>query len=175
MLLDARWVCPNHCGRTYLNKKSLIRHLRYECGVKRQFQCSMCCQQFKLQGHLKKHQQNCLSRVGGVNLCWDPTNIRELFIYFYFYCVLNIVKYLFSIQPKKEGNIISYCITVQKCVFDYILMKIHFLFEIVTHRTIIYLYWMNNSYTHIKLYIPYWLLSCSYILQSNAVNTSRYK
>ncbi|KAF0755432.1 longitudinals lacking protein, isoforms A/B/D/L-like isoform X7 [Aphis craccivora] len=48
LLPDKPWMCLNNCGRTYLNKKSLIRHLRYECGVKRQFQCSMCFHQFKL-------------------------------------------------------------------------------------------------------------------------------
>lgn len=63
LLLDRRWVCPNECGRKYLNKKSLIRHLRYECGVKRQFQCSMCFQQFKLQGHLKKHLRKCFAGI----------------------------------------------------------------------------------------------------------------
>lgn len=67
LLPDTPWVCQNKCGRKYLNKKSLIRHLRYECGVKRQFQCSMCFQQFKLQCHLKKHLRTCVSRIGAIN------------------------------------------------------------------------------------------------------------
>jgi hypothetical protein len=67
LLTDRRWVCLNNCGRTYLNKKSLIRHLRYECGVKRQFQCSMCFHQFKLQCHLKKHLRKCVSKINDIS------------------------------------------------------------------------------------------------------------
>jgi len=69
LLPDRRWVCLNNCGRTYLNKKSLIRHLRYECGVKRQFQCFMCFHQFKLQCHLKKHLRKCVAKIDAINQC----------------------------------------------------------------------------------------------------------
>lgn len=51
-------VCPNHCGRKYRGKsrKSNLKvHLKYECGVPRQFQCEFCQRSFVHKAHLKGH------------------------------------------------------------------------------------------------------------------------
>lgn len=51
-------ICPNMCGRRYVGaarKSHLKRHMFYECGVPRQFQCSLCRKQFKQKVHLKCH------------------------------------------------------------------------------------------------------------------------
>lgn len=47
--------CQN-CGKQYVQKRSLSRHLRYECGKPRGFKCLYCNytshQKVSLQGHL---------------------------------------------------------------------------------------------------------------------------
>jgi uncharacterized Zn-finger protein len=43
------------CGRAYMWKKTLLRHLRMECGKEPQFQCPYCPQKSKLKGNLKQH------------------------------------------------------------------------------------------------------------------------
>lgn len=51
-------ICPNQCGRRYTgkNRKSNLKvHLKYECGVPRQFQCQYCQKNFVRKGHLKAH------------------------------------------------------------------------------------------------------------------------
>lgn len=51
-------VCPNGCGRKYRgkNRKSNLKvHMRFECGVPRQFQCQICNRDFVLKAHLRGH------------------------------------------------------------------------------------------------------------------------
>lgn len=51
-------VCPNQCGRKYRGKsrKSHLKaHLKYECGVPRQFICEYCHRSFVHKAHLKGH------------------------------------------------------------------------------------------------------------------------
>jgi DNA-directed RNA polymerase subunit RPC12/RpoP len=43
------------CGRAYMWKKTLLRHVRMECGKEPQFQCPYCPQKSKLKGNLKQH------------------------------------------------------------------------------------------------------------------------
>lgn len=43
------------CGRAYKWKKTLLRHVRMECGKEPQFQCPYCPQKSKLKGNLKQH------------------------------------------------------------------------------------------------------------------------
>lgn len=50
--------CPNKCGRSYkgsFRKGNLNRHLNYECGGQKKFQCSYCEKRFSQKGDLKKH------------------------------------------------------------------------------------------------------------------------
>lgn len=46
------------CGRRYKHKFSLNFHLKYECGVDRQFQCIECHKCFVRNSHLKVHMIN---------------------------------------------------------------------------------------------------------------------
>lgn len=51
-------ICPNNCGRRYKGKsrKSNLKvHLKYECGVPRQFRCEYCHRTFVHKAHLKGH------------------------------------------------------------------------------------------------------------------------
>lgn len=51
-------ICPNMCGRKYkgLRRKChLKRHLTYECGVPKKFQCHLCFKRFAQNDTLKSH------------------------------------------------------------------------------------------------------------------------
>jgi hypothetical protein len=43
------------CGRTYMRKDSLRRHLMWECGKEPQFQCPYCPQRSKRKAHHDRH------------------------------------------------------------------------------------------------------------------------
>lgn len=43
------------CGRSYIRKDSLQRHLNYECGIEPQFQCPFCPQKCKRKAHQIRH------------------------------------------------------------------------------------------------------------------------
>lgn len=47
--------CPKQCGRRYKNYKSVLQHLKYECGVNKQFECHICNKQFSRRFSLKTH------------------------------------------------------------------------------------------------------------------------
>ena len=49
--------CPR-CDRKYAVLYTLERHLRYECGVEKQFFCAVCLKRFKRSDVLKVHQRN---------------------------------------------------------------------------------------------------------------------
>ncbi|PSN35576.1 hypothetical protein C0J52_22238 [Blattella germanica] len=49
--------CPR-CDRKYAILYTLERHLRYECGVEKQFSCAVCHKKFKRSDVLKVHQRN---------------------------------------------------------------------------------------------------------------------
>lgn len=49
--------CPR-CDRKYAVLYTLERHLRYECGVEKQFSCGICFKRFKRSDVLKVHQRN---------------------------------------------------------------------------------------------------------------------
>ncbi|XP_017783508.1 PREDICTED: longitudinals lacking protein, isoforms A/B/D/L-like isoform X7 [Nicrophorus vespilloides] len=45
----------DQCGRSYIRKDSLQRHLNYECGKEPQFQCPFCPQKCKRKSHQIRH------------------------------------------------------------------------------------------------------------------------
>lgn len=46
------------CKKAYEYKSTLKRHLTYECGVEKMFQCPQCFARFRRKGHLKSHVFN---------------------------------------------------------------------------------------------------------------------
>ncbi|XP_024080818.1 zinc finger protein 425-like [Cimex lectularius] len=61
-----RYKCPdcdrkcfycNHCGRGYGYKRSLNRHLTYECGKTAKFSCPYCPHKSKLKDNLKSSRR----------------------------------------------------------------------------------------------------------------------
>lgn len=48
------FVC-GQCGRHYIHKDSLTKHLRYECSKEPQFACQFCPYRAKQKGTLKTH------------------------------------------------------------------------------------------------------------------------
>ncbi|KAK9885805.1 hypothetical protein WA026_013674 [Henosepilachna vigintioctopunctata] len=51
---DGRYNC-HKCKASYKNKKRVIRHLIYKCGVEPKFKCENCLQKFEHNYHLKQH------------------------------------------------------------------------------------------------------------------------
>ncbi|XP_063229148.1 zinc finger protein 425-like [Bacillus rossius redtenbacheri] len=49
-----RYPCPL-CGKKYRWKKSVLAHVRSECGRRRSFQCPFCAYRAKRNTHLKAH------------------------------------------------------------------------------------------------------------------------
>lgn len=45
----------SQCGRVYMHQSSLLRHLRFECGIEPQFTCMVCERKFQYKGYLRKH------------------------------------------------------------------------------------------------------------------------
>lgn len=43
------------CSRSYIHKRDLTRHLRYECGKEPQFKCDFCPYMAKLRKTVRKH------------------------------------------------------------------------------------------------------------------------
>lgn len=52
---DGLFYCPKMCGRKYKSKQAVKLHIKYECGIKPQFQCSICGKQFKQPVHHRSH------------------------------------------------------------------------------------------------------------------------
>ncbi|XP_049810954.1 longitudinals lacking protein, isoforms A/B/D/L-like [Schistocerca nitens] len=59
--IGGNYVC-HICGRAYMTKKTLIRHIRYECGQEPQFPCPYCRMKYKrryiLRAHIIKRHNN---------------------------------------------------------------------------------------------------------------------
>lgn len=47
--------CENQCGRGYSSFQNMRRHMTFECGSEKRFQCSVCCRKFSHKHHLKAH------------------------------------------------------------------------------------------------------------------------
>lgn len=45
----------NRCYKLYLHKKTVLRHIRMECGKKPSFGCPLCSYQGYQKSHLKSH------------------------------------------------------------------------------------------------------------------------
>lgn len=54
-LMELRFPCPNFCGRSYKNKCSIKRHLKYECEVEPKFECLVCYKKFTQKVSWTKH------------------------------------------------------------------------------------------------------------------------
>lgn len=54
IIFTGRYTCPN-CPRKYIHKTSLIKHLKFECGVNPKFFCLFCKKYFKQPNNFKLH------------------------------------------------------------------------------------------------------------------------
>ena len=52
--ISGTFNCPD-CGKSYLYKKTMSRHIRLECGKEPQFHCPNCPYRAKQKNHLVKH------------------------------------------------------------------------------------------------------------------------
>lgn len=76
---NVRYYCPNNCGRNYNAKRSVMRHLRNECGVSKKFSCPFCPKKFSYNNDMCLHaaivHKTVLPRMRGEH--WTST--PELF------------------------------------------------------------------------------------------------
>lgn len=79
-----RHSCPR-CGRTYKWKQTLLRHMKYECGVEPQFVCPVCRAPFHhrnvLQRHMNLHSRPKWRWSGAI--CINVTPKVRTFVLFY--------------------------------------------------------------------------------------------
>ena len=70
--INGRWSCERCSCKSYKRRAHLMQHLRYECGVERQFECPICWRKFKRRGDLNTHKANVhqLCRDGRLKLHW---------------------------------------------------------------------------------------------------------
>ena len=59
MISDYGFFRCAKCSRSYQYKRSLINHLRFECGVEPKFKCNNCSYRCKIKGNLTKHILRC--------------------------------------------------------------------------------------------------------------------
>lgn len=52
---ESKFFCSNHCGRSYKNKCSLWRHLKFKCGVQPKFKCLVCNKKCTDNQSMKRH------------------------------------------------------------------------------------------------------------------------
>lgn len=83
------WVCPNGCGRSYMHKGNLSRHLKFECGVPRKFSCNLCGKKFAQKENFKTHQIMKHKLVSGV-LLWDVCWVCVIWFLFEIICLIGI-------------------------------------------------------------------------------------
>lgn len=53
---DKPWVCPR-CSHTYKWKRSLVSHLKTECGKEPQWKCGLCEYETKIKSNLTRHSR----------------------------------------------------------------------------------------------------------------------
>ena len=51
------------CNNVYSHRKSLVRHVRQECGKEPQFQCPFCNHRAKLHCNMLKHMRKCQRKL----------------------------------------------------------------------------------------------------------------
>ncbi|XP_034185227.1 uncharacterized protein LOC117606608 isoform X3 [Osmia lignaria lignaria] len=54
---SGKWKCPR-CTRSYVTEGNLVRHVRFECGVRRKFCCIFCNRKFTQRCSLIRHLRN---------------------------------------------------------------------------------------------------------------------
>lgn len=48
------FACPS-CGRKYALRRSLFRHMHFECGGQRKYRCNLCTASYTQNGSLRRH------------------------------------------------------------------------------------------------------------------------
>lgn len=65
------FICVMGCGRSYRSYHTMTRHMKYECGTEKMFQCTICKKRFSHKHHLKNHCGNSKKCSGGMGVIQD--------------------------------------------------------------------------------------------------------
>jgi len=52
---NSRFYCSSYCGRSYKDKRSLWRHLKFRCEIQPKFNCYICNKKFNDNQSMKRH------------------------------------------------------------------------------------------------------------------------
>ncbi|KAL6434200.1 hypothetical protein ACFW04_005962 [Cataglyphis niger] len=75
--LPGQFTCTR-CGRSYMRKDSLQRHMHWECGKEPQFQCPFCPQRCKRKAHWLRHMPEDLSITGLKWAAWQRWSVPSI-------------------------------------------------------------------------------------------------
>ena len=56
ILPGEKYICTA-CGKNYSFKKTLLRHVKFECGGQKRFSCKHCCTKFTQKSNLARHMR----------------------------------------------------------------------------------------------------------------------
>ncbi|KAK7573699.1 hypothetical protein V9T40_010890 [Parthenolecanium corni] len=134
--VKGRYVCFQ-CGRLYKHKESVYSHIKYECGIAKQFECYICRKQFSRKNYLKSHLGLVESFIMGQLPFFDPDLLEAVFScpkncgrrYRSKYSLKNHLKYECGVERKfkcndcgrlftQKGNLKTHVITVHKKIFS---------------------------------------------------------
>lgn len=108
-------VCPNNCGRKYKYKRNLKAHLKHECGVPKQFICTICDRAFALKGSLKSHM--------GIK--------HQMILSWYFiWLFLNCVHYCITYFNKEKSKFLLFMFAFNIIYFTFFKISTYLNFKI---------------------------------------------
>lgn len=99
------YYCPN-CGRRYKHYRHMKSHLRYECGVQKQFTCLICDKNFARNSTLRCHLVNVHKQLW-TGICAELINsVLQFSIFFTEYYDFQLSLWCINNTQVKSPNLV---------------------------------------------------------------------